>query len=105
MKHKLPVIGVLLLIFLGGVLGQQQFQKPALTTPLYETNKVAQPDQNHVVAIVGATLIDGRGGTPIPDSIVLVRGDKIASVGKGNTVNVPAGAEVIDAKGLTLLPG
>jgi len=105
MKNRLALIGVLLLSIFGAVLGQQQSQKPAPTKPLYEINKVAQPDQNHLVAIVGATLIDGRGGTPILDSIVLVRAEKIVSVGKRNTVNVPAGAEVIDAKGLTLLPG
>ena len=68
-------------------------------------NQVAQPDANHVVAIVGATLIDGRGGAPLLDSVVVVRGEKIVAVGNRSAVKIPAGAEVIDAKGLTLLPG
>jgi imidazolonepropionase-like amidohydrolase len=72
---------------------------------LREINDVARPDANHVIAIVGATLIDGRGGAPVLDSVVLVRGEKIASVGKRSAITLPAGAEVIDAKGLTLLPG
>jgi imidazolonepropionase-like amidohydrolase len=73
--------------------------------PLREINREARPDPNHVVAILGATLIDGRGGAPVLDSVVLVRGEKIMSVGKRSAVTIPAGAEVIDAKGLTLLPG
>src|SRR5436190_13213546 len=73
--------------------------------PLHEVNQVARPDPNHVVAIVGATLIDGRGGSPVLDTVVVVRGERIVAVGKRALVNIPAGTEVIDAKGLTLLPG
>ena len=80
-------------------------QQGATKRPLHEINEVAQPAQNRVVAIVGATLIDGRGATPIPDSIVLVQGNKIIGVGKRGAVKVPSGADVIDAKGLTVLPG
>ncbi len=61
--------------------------------------------QTTLSAIVGATLIDGRGGAPLLDAVVVVRGEKILAVGKRTAVSIPAGAEVIDAKGLTLLPG
>jgi hypothetical protein len=63
------------------------------------------PDANHVIAIVGATLIDGRGGAPVPDSVVVVRGERIVAAGQRATVSIPAGAQVVDAKGLTLIPG
>src|SRR4030095_14398413 len=59
-------------------------------TQLREINQIARPDQNRVVAIVGATLIDGRGGTPVIDSVVVVRGEKIVSVGKRNGITIPA---------------
>ena len=72
---------------------------------LREVNKVAQPAATSVIAIVGATLIDGRGGPPVPDSVVVIRGDRIVAAGKRGSVNVPSGAEVFDAKGLTLVPG
>jgi imidazolonepropionase-like amidohydrolase len=72
---------------------------------LREVNQVAQPRAESTVAIVGATLIDGRGGPAIPDSVVIVRGDRIAAVGKRASVRIPPGAEVIEANGLTLLPG
>ena len=88
------------MLFPGILLAQQRPNKP-----LHEINNIAQPTQDHLTAIVGATLIDGRGGAPITDSVVLVRGDKIVAVGKKNDVKIPSGAEVIDAKGLTLLPG
>lgn len=72
---------------------------------LREVNKVAQPAATSVIAIVGATLIDGNGGPVVTDSAVVIRGDRIVAVGKRATVKVPAGAEVVDAEGLTLLPG
>lgn len=97
-KCSLAFVGVLLLTLFGEGLSQQP-------TSLREINKVAQAAPDHLVAIVGATLIDGHGGTPIPDSVVLVRGDKIIAAGNRTTITVPAAAEVVDAKGLTLLPG
>ena len=70
-----------------------------------EVNQVAQSPATTTVAIVGATLIDGRGGPAIGDSVVIVRGERIVLVGKRNETHIPRGAEVVDAKGLTLLPG
>src|ERR1044071_2845421 len=72
---------------------------------LREVNKVAAPNQSSVIAIVGANLIDGRGGPVVTDSIVVIHGDRIVAVGERRAVTVPAGAEIVDAKGLTILPG
>lgn len=72
---------------------------------LREVNQVAQPPAASTIAIVGATLIDGRGGPAIPDAVVIVRGDRILAVGKRNSVPIPRDAEVVEANGLTLLPG
>ena len=77
-------------------------QKPL---SLREVNKVAQPAATSVIAIVGATLIDGTGGPVVTDSTVVIRGERIVAVGKRSVIKVPSGAEVVDAKGLTLLPG
>ncbi|MBA3441098.1 MAG: amidohydrolase family protein [Pyrinomonadaceae bacterium] len=70
-----------------------------------EVNSVARPDGHRPVAIVGATLIDGRGGAALPDSVVIVSGERIVAVGRRSSVRLPTDAEVVDAKGLTLLPG
>ena len=53
-------------------------------------------------AITGATLIDGRGGAPIPNATVVIREGKIECAG---TCTVPAGVDVIDARGMWLTPG
>ena len=53
-------------------------------------------------AITGATLIDGRGGAPLPNATVLIRDGKIECVG---TCAVPEGVSVVDGKGMWLTPG
>ena len=70
-----------------------------------EVNKVAQPAATSVIAIVGATLIDGTGAPAVSDSVVVIRGDRIVAVGKRAVLKVPSDAEIVDAKGLTLVPG
>jgi imidazolonepropionase-like amidohydrolase len=60
---------------------------------------------NRVVAIVGATLIDGRGGAPLSNAVVILRGAEIHEVGPRKSTRVPPDAEVFDATGKTLLPG
>ena len=86
------------------VLGNAQSRDP-MKSGLREVNKVAAPPATSVIAIVGATLIDGRGGPVVTDSVVVIRGDRIVEAGKRETVKVPSGAEVFDAKGLSLVPG
>ena len=58
-----------------------------------------------VIALVGGTLIDGTGGSPIANTTVLIKGDKIKAVGSPRDVEVPAGAQTIDATGKWILPG
>lgn len=97
-------------VFIVAALNVEAQRRPApqgsnSSNSVREVNDVAKPQANHVIAIVGATLIDGRGGSPLEDAVVIVRGDRITAVGKRNAVSVPGGAETVDGKGLTLLPG
>lgn len=57
------------------------------------------------LAIVGGYLIDGNEGTPVPNSLILVDGNKIGAVGRVGELQVPAGAKVINAEGMTVMPG
>jgi imidazolonepropionase-like amidohydrolase len=57
------------------------------------------------VALVGGTLIDGNGGPPLRNSVVLVQGERITAVGTTATLPVPRGANVISTEGMTVLPG
>jgi imidazolonepropionase-like amidohydrolase len=56
-------------------------------------------------ALVGGTVIDGNGGAPTPDAIVLIGGGRITAVGPRGHVAVPTGARQIEARGLWILPG
>lgn len=58
-----------------------------------------------IQAVAGGTLIDGTGRDPIRDGVVLVEDSRITRVGPATAVTVPAGARVLDAGGLTVLPG
>lgn len=56
-------------------------------------------------ALVGGTLIDGYGGDPIRNSVVLINGSVIEKVGTVETLPVPQGYEVISTEGMSVLPG
>ena len=58
-----------------------------------------------VIALTGGTLIDGNGGAPLPDAVVLIQGKKILQAGPAAAVKVPATAEKIDVRGKFILPG
>ncbi|MBM3774855.1 MAG: amidohydrolase family protein [Acidobacteria bacterium] len=61
--------------------------------------------ESEVTAIVGAVLIDGAGGPPISDSVVLVSGSRIRAAGPRATTPIPAGSEKIDGSEKFLVPG
>jgi imidazolonepropionase-like amidohydrolase len=56
-------------------------------------------------ALVGGTLIDGYGGAPLRNSVIIIDGERIRAVGQVGTLAVPAGAEVISTEGMSVLPG
>ncbi len=73
------------------------------TNPIQAINQTTIPSGDKTIAIVGATLIDGRGGKPLENTTVVVQGNKITEI--GTNLNTPNDAEIFDAQGLTLLPG
>jgi len=76
----------------------------AAAISLKEINPPAA-DTKRIVAIVGATMIDGRSGAQVSNAVVVVRGAKIEAAGGRKSARIPAGAQVFDATGKTLLPG
>jgi imidazolonepropionase-like amidohydrolase len=67
--------------------------------------RTTTPSKATVRALVGGTLIDGFGGRPVRNSVVLIEGERIAAVGQGGSLAVPPGADVISTEGMTVLPG
>lgn len=76
----------------------------AVMTPLHEVNRLTVPPPA-VIAIAGATIIDGRGGAPITNGVVIVRAGRIVAVGPRANVTIPRGAEMVDGAGLSVVPG
>lgn len=58
-----------------------------------------------IKALVGGTLIDGFGGKPLQNSVILIEGERIKAVGQVGQLAVPANAEVISTEGMSVLPG
>ena len=58
-----------------------------------------------VIALEGATLIDGSGGQPVRDALVLVKQGHIQAVARVNEIPVPRGARVVNLIGKTIIPG
>jgi len=56
-------------------------------------------------ALVGATLLDGKGSEPVPDAAVVLRGGKIDCAGARRACPVGAGVEVLDVSGSFITPG
>jgi imidazolonepropionase-like amidohydrolase len=58
-----------------------------------------------VVVIRAGTLIDGKSDAPRRNQVIIIRADKIESVGDAATAKIPEGADVIDLSSQTVLPG
>ncbi|MEJ8566290.1 amidohydrolase family protein [Elongatibacter sediminis] len=59
----------------------------------------------HPIAIVGGTVIDATGAPPKLGHTVIIEGERITRVGPSESVDIPDGAQVIDAEGMTIMPG
>src|SRR5687767_8767038 len=69
----------------------------------HQSRPVAQASRPSIVAIRGGTVFTITRGT-IQNGTVILRDGKIAAVG-GPGTDVPAGADVVDAKGRFVTPG
>jgi len=63
------------------------------------------PSWSQVKALVGGTLIDGFGGRPLQNSIVIIEDERIKAVGQVGKLEIPNGAEVISTEGMSVMPG
>lgn len=70
---------------------------PAVSPPAAQNTRLK--------ALVGGTLIDGFGGRPVQNSVVLIDGERITAVGQVGRIDIPRGAEIISTEGMSVLPG
>src|SRR5881396_3205516 len=58
-----------------------------------------------LVALTHVLLVDGTGAAPKTDQTIVIRAGRIAAVGPAASVQIPAGARVMDMNGSTVIPG
>jgi hypothetical protein len=66
--------------------------------------KVNKPATGPIV-IRNGNVFDAERGVMVPQTTVVIRGDRIEAVGPAAQVTTPAGATVIDATGKSVVPG
>jgi len=99
--------------FVLGVAGLITTIGPSLATPAAgqrpevlseEVSELVAVDAE-IVALANVRIVDGRGGAPLTDQTIVIRGNRIAALGPSAEVEVPDGAEVLDLEGHTVIPG
>ena len=58
-----------------------------------------------VIALTHVRVIDGTGAAPLEDQTIVIAEGKIQLIAPSTTATVPTGAQVLDLKGYTVLPG
>ena len=62
-----------------------------------------RPESNPLV-LTGATVIDGLGGSPVPEAVIRIAGDRIESI-EGQGAAYPSDSTVVDLSGKFIIPG
>src|SRR5947208_13642318 len=57
------------------------------------------------LALVGGRLMDGFGGHPLANSVIIIENERITAIGTVGVLQVPPDAEVISTEGMDVLPG
>jgi hypothetical protein len=57
------------------------------------------------LVVQGGRLIDGTGRPPVDNSVVVIESGRFQAVGRSGEVAIPPDTQVIDAKGMCVLPG
>lgn len=102
--HLLPMEGIR--ADLAGAL--PQLQASAIRERMADLEGMARgaaPVAADDYALTGIRLIDGTGGAPVDDAVLVVRSGRIAAAGERSRVAIPPGLRTIDGGGATVIPG
>ena len=58
-----------------------------------------------VLVLRGGTLVDVASGKEIPDSTIVIRGERIEQIGTAASTAIPEGAQIMEARGKWIVPG
>jgi imidazolonepropionase-like amidohydrolase len=100
--HGRPILSLTLLLLLAPLgTATSQTTTPPLADAVREFVSVHAP----VIALTGVRVVDGTGAAPRDGQTILIRDGRIAEVGPTGSVTIPAGAEVMELTGHTVIPG
>ncbi len=79
------------------------FSPPAQTK--INAIRPAGSQSGKIKVLSGGTLIDGYGGKPLRNSVIIIEGERIKAIGQVGILQIPKGAEMISTEGMSVLPG
>ncbi len=79
--------------------------KPVLAQAVTTAAPATPAAPGPTLALVGGTLIDGFGGSPLRNSVILISGDRITAIGQVGQLAVPEGVRTVSTEGMSVLPG
>lgn len=82
-----------------------KFTGKVLHTSLDRPDTKTQQPAGPLSYLKGASMIDGNGGPPLKDPVIVLEGKRIKKIGTAQTIDIPPDANVIDCSKYTLLPG
>ena len=85
--------------------GSTSVPAPVTTPPSDGTEPPPGTSTGGVLALVGGRILDGYGGPPIDDGVIVVENERITSIGRLGEVEIPEGARRVSTEGMTVMPG
>jgi imidazolonepropionase-like amidohydrolase len=101
MRRALLFAAVVFLAISNGAQDVRPQVKQALAPMVQQFVRVNAP----VVALTHVRVIDGTGSEPKDDQTVVISGDKIQSIAASAGAALPAGAQILDLTGYSVIPG
>jgi imidazolonepropionase-like amidohydrolase len=81
--------------------GPAAAQRPTLTENVRQYVAIDTP----TVVLTHVRVIDGTGAPPLENQSLIVRDGRIAALGDASSIQTPAGAQLLDLTGKTVIPG
>jgi len=79
--------------------------RPLLALIILSVSALAQQSESHVLVINHVTVIDMTGAPPRNDMTLVIGGARIKAVGRIDNIRIPRTAQIVDGRGLFVIPG
>jgi imidazolonepropionase-like amidohydrolase len=101
MRRAIWILATIILAAICAAGGAEAQQPAALSPGVLQYVRVNAP----VMALEHVRVIDGTGNAPKDDQTVIISGGKIQAIGDADSTPAPPGAQVLELKGYSVIPG